>query len=121
VADTAQNLRAFLIANAGVSAIVGSNACQGSVPQADIVETPYVWLGRSQRRLDRTLDSPVGAASDEEWFDVEGISDDLDESQRLGEAIRSALECYRGTMGTQAVKGVFVDDQDDQYIPRGTL
>ena len=121
MADTAQNLRAFLVANAGISAIVGVNVCQGAVPQSDVVEPPYVWLGRASRRLDRTLDAAVGSASDEEWFDVEAISDDLDESQDLSEAIRAALECYRGTMGTQTVKGVFVDDQDDQYVPRGTL
>jgi hypothetical protein len=121
MADTAQNLRAFLVANAGVLALVSTRVHQGAVPQADIVSPPYIWLGRASRRLDRTLGESTGAASDEEWYDVEAISDDLDESQSVAAAIRAAIECYRGTLGTQTVKGVFCEDQSDQYIPRGTL
>ena len=120
MADTAQNLRTLLTGTSAVSTICGAKVHQGTVPESDVAELPYLWMGRSSRKLDRVLSEAQGAASDEEWFDVEAISDDLDEAQRLADAVRT-LDNFRGTMGTQTIKGLFLNDQDDNYVPRGTL
>lgn len=121
MADLAENLRTFLLADATIAATIGTRCHQGMVPQADIATLPYVWFARSRRQLDRTLDAAAGDPADEQWFDVECISDDLDESQDLAEAVEDRLNNYRGTLGTQSVQGIFLDDQDDNYVPRGTM
>jgi hypothetical protein len=120
MADTAENLRTKLLADGTIAGLVGTHIHQGTVPQNDLATFPYIWFARSSRRLDRVLDEAAGAASDEEWFNVECVSDDLDESQDLAQAVRDDIECFRGTMGTQTVKAVFVEDQDDSYVPRNT-
>lgn len=120
MADLAENLRAFLLDKATITTFVGADGVhQGLVPQD--VTLPYIWFKRSARRYLETTDAAPGADPDEERFDLECISDDLDESQDLSQAVCDALNAYRGTFGDTTISGAFVDDQDDDYVPRGTL
>lgn len=121
MADLAENLRTFILADTPIAASIGTRCYQGMAPQSDIATFPFIWFARSRRQLDRTLDAAAGDAADEQWFDLECISDDLDESQDLAEAVEDRLNNYRGTVGTQTVQAIFVDDQDDNYVPRGTM
>lgn len=120
MADLPTNLRAFLLDATAITDIVGDTGVyQGMVPQD--VALPYVWFRRASRRLEPTLDAEPGDDPDELWFDVEAISDDLDVAQSLADAITDALGNYRGTFGDALIQGAFVDDQDDDYVPRGTV
>lgn len=117
--DLAENLRAFLLADAGVAAIVGTRIHQSNVPQDS--DLPYLWLRRASRDHDRTLDAVVGEEPESERYDLEAISDDLDEAQDLSLAVKDCLDNYRGTLGAATVQGCFVEDQNDDYIPRGIM
>ena len=117
MSDTGTRLRAHLLGNAAITAIIGTSCHQGHVPQA--VTVPYVWFGRANTDPLRTLDSAAGQAPFVESFDVEAISDDLDEAQTLASALKARLECHRGTFDDSTVKGIFVEDHNDEYIPRG--
>ena len=119
MSDTATRLRAHILADATIAAIIGTSCHQSHVPQE--ITLPYVWFGRTGTEDIRTLDASAGLAPFSEAFDVEAISDDLSESQTLALAIKSRLNNYRGTFDDSTVKGIFVEDHNDDYMPRGVM
>lgn len=76
------------------------------------------WYQRLLRQDDLDLDSSRGELSESEYT-VECISLDLAAAITAADAIRVALNGKRGTFGSSSVKGVFVNNQDDSYEPRG--
>lgn len=119
MADLAQDLRAVLLAAPAVAAIAGTRIHQGIVPESST--TPYLWYRRASRDTERVLGEAVGAEPDSYRFDLEAISADLEEAQDLADAVRGALDNYRGSFGTRTAQGVFVENQDDDYYPRGIM
>ena len=116
MSDVPTNLRTFLLADTDVAAIVATRVHQSSVPES--VDAPYIWFTRDRSDGPRCLDNGV-ARTTEQQFSVECIAESLSTSQALADAVSDALDGYRGTFGDSTVKGVFVDDQTDDYIPRG--
>jgi hypothetical protein len=53
-------------------------------------------------------------------FDLECISTGMDEALDLGKTVKDYLHGSRGTLtGTTAVvQGIFVENKDDDYLPR---
>lgn len=113
--DVAERLRTFLIAGASVTTIVGQRVHQNMVPESSA--PPYLWFRRSRTDEPRTLDggSPSGY---EQFFDIECVSEDLSEAQTLAYAVRDRLNNYRGSFADSTVKGIFVEDHSDDYVPR---
>lgn len=109
------DLRTEIIA---ASTTLGTRVHQNVVSQQQARTLPRCWFGRSATTDDISLSGTLGHA--EHQFDVECIDDDADGAIVAANAIRSALQAKRGNFGTGTVKGVFVEDQDDQYVPRGT-
>jgi hypothetical protein len=116
MSDVPTNLRAVLLADSAVAAIVSTRVHQSVVPES--VEAPYVWFTRDRSDGPRCLDNGV-ARNTEQQFSIECIAEDLSTSQTLADAVSAALDGKRGTFGDDTVQGVFVDDQTDDYIPRG--
>ena len=115
MSDTATRLRTHLLNDAGIAAIVGTKVHQAHVPQS--AAPPYIWYQRSSTGGPVTLDG--GVASDfEQFYDVECVSEDLDDMQSLVGLVKSRLHCHRGTFGDGTIKGAFVEDHSDDYIPR---
>lgn len=50
-------------------------------------------------------------------FDIEVISNDIDDCLDTADAIKAALHGYRGDMNGITVQGMFVADHSDDYIP----
>ena len=115
--DIATRFRTFCLADATIAAAIGSRMCQSVVPEQ--LATPYVWFGRASTDDLDTLDASPGEASFVTAFNVEAISDDLDEAQSIGDALKARLNKYRGTFADSTVKGIFVTDHNDDYYPRG--
>lgn len=78
-----------------------------------------VWFQRSGEKTERHLDGSAGLTTTE--FDVEVHSTDISTSQDLADALKAGLDAYYGTMGAQAVDGIFVEDHDDNYVPKGLM
>ena len=108
------DLRAFLIADAGVAAITTS-VHVNRIPE-DKTE-PWVWIRKSRtwyleatgeaRRIDRTD------------FDIECVSSDLAEADQLRDAVADALEAFTGgELGSETYTWCRVEDQFDDYVPR---
>jgi hypothetical protein len=120
MADIATRLRTFLLGSDAITSIVGQRVHQSHVPHLD-PDKPvpaYIWFGRTTTRDERQLAGAAGEAEFSTMFSLECFSEDLDEAQRLGAAVKSRLNNYQGAFGDSTVQGIFVEDQNDDYIPR---
>jgi len=90
---------------------------QGVVPEQ--IVTPYIWFSRGSTEDLDTLDASPGEQPFMTAFNVEAISDDLDEAQDIAAALKARLNKYRGAFADSTVKGIFVTDHNDDYYPRG--
>ncbi len=117
MSDVATRLRSFLLSDAAITREVGDRVHQAHVPESS--EGDYVYFQRSTIEPLRTLDAsnidPLYTS-----FDVEIISRDLEQCQFIASIVRAKLDCYRGAFDDATVKGIFVEDHNDDYIPRGT-
>lgn len=111
-----EDLRTEIMA---ASTTLGGRVHQNVVPEHQGNTFPRCWYGRASRVDDLDLDGTRGELSESE-YDVECISTNIDQAIAAADAIRTNLNGKRGTFGAMTVKGVFVEDQDDDYIPRGT-
>jgi hypothetical protein len=118
MADVSTRFRTFLLTDTTIAQMVGEQVHQGFVPET--TKGDYVWFSRSASEPLRVLASgaidPLSVR-----FDVEAISDDLDRAQALAAAIRSKCDAYRGTFGDSTTQGIFVEDHNDDYTPRGVF
>lgn len=112
MADLPTNLRTFLLSRSAITAIVGAQVHQASIP-ADR-QPPYVWFARTGSEAVDVLTPDVGLEPNNQFFTLECVTDDLDKTQALGDAIR-AFNNYRSTFGDTTVQGVFVNEQNDDY------
>ena len=119
MADVAENLRSFLVADANTAAKVGTRIYQDSVPQAK--SFPFIWFQRTGtdnlRCLGETTNTPFSHT-----FAVEVISDDIAQVNPLADLVRARLETAAAgssSFGAGTVSNVFCEDQADDYLPRG--
>jgi hypothetical protein len=114
--DYSQNLIAFLASDATVRGYVASRICQNNVPTGPDATKDYLWLRRSGQQYERTLDEAAGTPPRSVLFDVEACSRDLDRACKIADSIR-ALFPFSGTFGDSSLKGAFVNDQSEDYVP----
>lgn len=120
MADIAENLGTVIVGSTAILAVFPGAATPNAVVQSvepEYPPHPRIWYGRNGSNEELTLDAAGGLV--EHTFDVEVISDDLDECQDIASVVKRYLHGKRGTFGTQTVQGVFVEDQTDDYVPRG--
>jgi hypothetical protein len=115
LADVATRFRTFLLADSSIAAVVGQNVHQGFVPED--TPPPVIYFTRTGTRQERYL-GESGAQPFSHTFAVEPIGKDLDESQELAGLIRTRCDGYIGTFADTTVKGIFVEDQSDDYEPQ---
>jgi hypothetical protein len=122
MSDVAQNLIALLKADTTVTKW-SSRFHEDHVPQHVYKgkdTEAFVWLGVRQTTDHGTLDDSTGALPDELVFDIECVAGKAYDAKQLAIAVRAKLNNYRGTMSDQTTKGIFVRDQDNDYIPKAT-
>lgn len=114
MADIAENLCKFLLADTTIAAKVGSRVAQDVLAEGKPM--PFVWFSRTSTTNERCLgESSLTPFS--HVFAVECISDDINESQSLADLVRLRCESLAcgGTLGDTAVSNVFAEEQDDSY------
>lgn len=123
MSDVAQNLIALLKSDTTVQKWAGGRFREDHVPQHFFkgpATEPFVWLGLRQTTDHGTLGDANGASPDELVFDLECVAGKQYDGKALAAAVRAKLNNYRGTMLDQTAKGIFVRDQDNDYIPKAT-
>lgn len=117
MADLAENLLAKFIATDAITSKVGRRVHQNKIP-AVVEPRPFIYFARTGTEKATALDDSQGQVPFHESFAVECIGDTPAQANQLADAVRT-LDDFSGTMGTQTVKHLFVDDQDDDYAPVG--
>lgn len=112
------DLRSWLMETLGNEYEYAGKVQQNNTEQG--TEFPYVWFQRSGDVTERCIDgAPIQRTID---YDLECVSNDLDESLALAAAIKSELDGHQGTLGSGsgAVEAweVIVADHTDDYLPQ---
>jgi len=114
-----ESLVAYLLTKSNITDLVGSTGViQAHVPQNRAM--PYVWINRGSSETEDDLSAnPSSATQFYESFDVECVSDDLDEAQTLAKEIKKLNKTRTGTFGDGSAS-LFVSDHSDHYLPKNT-
>lgn len=115
MADVATRFRAFLLGDASIARKVGPRVHQNTVPAQRAI--PFVWFRRRTTGTTTTLDSSAGEAVANVTFDVEAVAINQTAADELAEAVRARCHCYRGAFDDGSVQAIFVEDQDEDYVP----
>lgn len=89
-------LRAHLIANAGVTAIVGSRVYMKRAPNS--ATYPYIVMNKISKRPSRHSTAACGLCDHSFQLDCWGETDKA--TKDLADEIRDGLDHYRGTLGS---------------------
>lgn len=119
MADIGENIRSAIIASTAVKAVLTNYAAIGAVEQDTYRQSPplpRIWFSRSIQNTE--LDVNGNGGLEQSSWDIEVQSDVIGTAQNLASVVKSYLNGKMGTFGTQTVQGVFVNDHDDNYIPR---
>lgn len=112
--DVAQNLRAFMLNDNTLRGLV-TDVHENQVPQSGTMQD-YVWFQQVGKVYEQATDDAAGVAPRSVLFDCECCSRRLDNSIKIADAVRNLFP-YRGSFGDATVKGVFVNDQSEDYAP----
>lgn len=112
----AENLKTKVLADTTVEAKVAGRMSYVRVPQNTI--KPYIWYAQSGSTHDVALDDSPGGPN-RRTFDLECISTVPDEARSIVDAVQAALNSYRGSFGDSTCQGIFAQEQQDGYEPRG--
>jgi len=104
-------LRAILIADATVSALIGERVEPGHLGQDP--ELPMVTYRRISGRHPVTQTGATGLNGGR--YLLECHAETYTMAHELGKAVRDALHGYKGTVAGVKVQGAFVDDDTDVY------
>jgi hypothetical protein len=113
MANLTENLRAFLIADAGVSAIT-TNVHVNNVP--DNKTRPYIWIKLSGQEHGLNLSEAAGITTTD--FQCEATSTSLTITKNLAAAIKTALHAKTGAFGDQNIAFAEIVSKDDNYESR---
>lgn len=110
-------VRAWLVSR--LSSVVAERVHLGTVPETS--DPPYVWYARASTTREGTLDETPGTQPFTTTFDVEVYGYDPAVVGTAADLLQ-ASNAYRGVFGTgHTAQGVFVDNQNDDYVPRGVM
>jgi hypothetical protein len=113
MANLTENLRAVLIADAGVSAIT-TNIHVNNVP--DNKTKPYVWFQMNDQLHELNLSEAAGVTVTN--FVCEATSVSLTVTKNLAAAIKTALHAKTGAFGDQNIAFAEILSKDDDYESR---
>ena len=120
MASVGENLRTYLTTNATITAALPNASTVGAIQQNKTDENGparRIWFRRSSREQEVFLDGCKGPEIN--FFDVECISDDIDEAIDLADAIKSEMNGYSGSFGAGYAQAIFVEDHSDDYLIKG--
>lgn len=110
---TGRALRAHLLANSGVAAIVGVRVYAVILPQ--IPTLPCITYQQITGARSHTLD---GAASPHPLFQIDCWGEGFEQANLLGDAVSSCLDGFRGSLGSLlAVTECLEINRQDLYEP----
>jgi hypothetical protein len=119
-ADLEAELRAFLIADPGVSALVGQRVYPAPAPQNATM--PFITFQRISVSREYTLAGPAGLAGVlmqiDGWADAPEYDGNYAVTKEIATAVRLCLEGYAGLFTSIYVQEITVDNERDIFEPQ---
>jgi hypothetical protein len=119
-ADLEAELRAFLIADAAVAALVGERVYPAPAPQNSLM--PFVTFQRISATREYTLAGPAGLAGVlmqiDCWADAPEYDGNYAVTKEVATAVRLCLEGYSGLFTSIYVQEITVDNERDVFEPQ---
>lgn len=109
--DIRQAIYSMLIANSGVSSLVGTRVFPVAPPQGDI--GPSVVYHRITEIADYNMQSDSGLLLSR--FQIDAWADRADLATQLGAAVFDCLSGFRGIQGTIEIQAIFMVSARDDY------
>ena len=103
-------IRAILVANSTVKAIT-TRCYPAKIPQDPTY--PLILFSKVTGMRDHHLQGPSGLAHPR--FQVEAWATTYDAAKTLANAIREALDGYKGTVGTVVIGSILIESERDFY------
>lgn len=110
------DLRTYILADAGIAALVGTRMFSNSVPEV-YVSVPFIWY-RQARVEHLDLLGETEPVPYREYFDLECVSTDLAGAAALAAAIKTRINGKRGVIGSGTYQAITVHDQYEDYQSR---
>ena len=105
-------LRSALVANAGVSAIVGSRIYPLLAPKTAAL--PFIAWRRAGIQRQQSLAGPVGTPIVR--VELSMYATTYEDARELADSVRVVLDGYGGTLNNPEVKHVALDDESDDFV-----
>jgi hypothetical protein len=113
-----QDLITFITGTTAVTGLVGGSAAPrvhySQVPQTS--QPSWIWLAITSDTQIFTMDESAGIH--EAFVDIECVASGESGAQTLSDAVTARLDGYKGTAGNSVVRGAWLSDKDDSYIPK---
>ena len=114
MSNIAEDFKAFVTGSTAVNGVVSGRCHYNEVPQVSM--RPHIWYQRQSHEYVGALDGDSGVR--EVRFDVECNSTSVSEAYDLADKVKDRLNFHSGSFGNATAQGVFVEDHDDDYIPK---
>ena len=104
-----------------IAALVGNRAHYTKIPKNQKNLFTRLFLRRSNRNTLGNIDGSGKEDYCEDDFDLEVISNNPSEVAIISDKLWSDVNLHYGSItSTKTVKGMFLENQDDDYEPKGT-
>jgi hypothetical protein len=117
-------LRNFITSSTAIASNFSDVTAEGVVQQDTMPKdapSPRIWYSRATQKVHRDV-SGAALYTESRW-DIECLSDDIDESLAIAGDVKTRLDGFYGAMGSTSsntpVKAIYVEDYDNDYIPQG--
>ena len=114
IADLRPGLRAFLLADAAVSAAVGGSRIYPVVLEQGQRGASIVY-NRVTGQGDHHMEGPSGLSRPR--YQIDAYAPFPDDANTLADLVKDRLDGYRGLMGAVMVQGCFFETERDDYQP----
>lgn len=109
------DLRAFILDDVDCLPLLRDRVHQDTIPQ-EHATYPRVWYQRRGRESTHCLDDTGGPYK--HTYDLEVIAETPESRDAVADALWGRLDGYAGDLGSHRAQGVFVEDQDEDYVPK---
>jgi hypothetical protein len=120
MATIGEDIRAHLIGSTVMAGPLPNYLQRHVIEQNTMAETPpskRIWYRRAGQNDDLAMSKESGVVTSE--WDLEIFAPNDTDVCAIADVVKTRLDGLQGTMGGRSVMGAFVDDHDDDYLPRG--
>ncbi len=120
MASIGEDIRTFIVGSTSIATHFPAIGKLGVVEQSAIRQDapePRIWFQRDSEHEETDL-SGAGGLIESRW-NIEVHTDEDDNRFDIADAIKRRMNGYYGAFGSRKVQGVFIEDHDDDYFPRG--